>query len=630
MRVSGFWGRCSGTIATWLALLLLTGAAAHAEDGQPRPFAIEVIDEATGRGVPLVELETVNHVTFVTDSHGLAAIAEPDLMHRNVYFTVRSHGYEFPADGFGFRGRSIKVEPGGKATLKLRRRNLAERLYRVTGAGIYRDTLLLGRQAPIKQPLLYGEVMGCDSVMTAIYRDRIYWFWGDTSRPGHPLAANFHITGATTPLPGQGGLAPTVGIDLEYFLGADGAVRPTAQMPGDGPTWIAAVTVLPDETGRERMYASYVKIRNQLESYRWGFAVWNDQTEQFDEVCRFDRRPPIFLEPQAHTFVLKSDDGTEYVYFANPLPLTRVPANAKAFLDPSQYEGYTCLKPGTRPEDGQVERSSDGKLLYAWKRNTPPLTQKDQAKLVERGVIKADEALVALRDVETGRAVYAHSGSTYWNEYRRRWVMMTVELNGESSLLGDVWYAEADEPTGPWRYARKIVTHDRYSFYNPKHHPFFDEDGGRIIYFEGTYTHTFSGNERPTPRYDYNQMMYRLDLSQDELNLPIAFYDAAGRRDTPFVPREPGLPVEFFAKDRPGPGLVPAVWDGKALKIAAAPDASATFYALPVDAKETDGTALLYEYVHEATDARTYSIRPTIDQAGYRRGEPVCRVWSPK
>lgn len=630
MRISGLHGHCSGTIAGWLTVLLLIGAAAYAEDGQPRPFAIQVIDEATGRGVPLVELETVNHVTFVTDSHGLAAITEPDLMHRNVYFTVRSHGYEFPADGFGFRGRTIKVEPGGKATLKLRRRNLAERLYRVTGAGIYRDTLLLGRQAPIKQPLLYGEVMGCDSVMTAIYRDRIYWFWGDTSRPGHPLAANFHITGATTPLPGRGGLAPAVGIDFEYFLGGDGAVRPTAQMPGDGPTWIAAVTVLPDETGRERMYASYVKIRNQLESYRWGFAVWNDETEQFDEVCRFDRRPLIFLEPQAHTFVLQSGDGTEYVYFANPLPLTRVPANAKAFLDPTQYEGYTCLKPGTRPEDGQVERSSDGKLRYAWTRNTPPLTQKDQAKLVERGVIKADETLVALRDVETGRAVYAHSGSTYWNEYRRRWVMIAVELNGESSLLGDVWYAEADAPTGPWRYARKIVTHDRYSFYNPKHHPFFDEDGGRLIYFEGTYTHTFSGNERPTPRYDYNQMMYRLDLSQDDLNLPVAFYDAAGLRKAPFVPREPGLPPAFFAKDRPGPGLVPVVWGGKALKIAAAPDAEALFYALPADAKATDDTALLYEYVHEGTGVRMYSTRPTIDQTGYRRGEPVCRVWNPK
>jgi hypothetical protein len=32
------------------------------------------------------------------------------------------------------------------------------------------------------------------------------------------------------------------------------------------------------------------------------------------------------------------------------------------------------------------------------------------------------------------------------------------------------------------------------------------------VFFEGTYTHTFSGNTAPTPRYDYNQLIYRLNL----------------------------------------------------------------------------------------------------------------------
>jgi hypothetical protein len=48
-------------------------------------------------------------------------------------------------------------------------------------------------------------------------------------------------------------------------------------------------------------------------------------------------------------------------------------------------------------------------------------------------------------------------------------------------------------------------------------HPFFDQEGGRIIYFEGTYASTFSGNTNPTPRYDYNQIMYRLDLADPRL-----------------------------------------------------------------------------------------------------------------
>nr|WP_161501127.1 hypothetical protein [Rhodopirellula sp. SM50] len=41
----------------------------------------------------------------------------------------------------------------------------------------------------------------------------------------------------------------------------------------------------------------------------------------------------------------------------------------------------------------------------------------------------------------------------------------------------------------------------------------FAKDDGRVIFFEGTYTTTFSGNDVPTPRYDYNQMMYKLDLA---------------------------------------------------------------------------------------------------------------------
>jgi hypothetical protein len=54
-------------------------------------------------------------------------------------------------------------------------------------------------------------------------------------------------------------------------------------------------------------------------------------------------------------------------------------------------------------------------------------------------------------------------------------------------------------------------------FYKPTQHPFFDEDGGRIIYFEGTYTNSFSGNPEKTPGYEYNQMMYRVDLTDERL-----------------------------------------------------------------------------------------------------------------
>src|SRR5262249_16272026 len=129
-----------------------------------------------------------------------------------------------------------------------------------------------------------------------------------------------------------------------------------------------------------------------------------------------------------------------------------------------------------------------------------------------------------------------------------------------TSFLGETWYAEADTPLGPWVYARKVVTHDNYSFYNPKQHPYFDQDGGRLIYFEGTYTHTFSGNDQPTPRYDYNQVMYRPELAEQRLNLPVAIYRLEGGGFGPVSKLGPGdtqLRPTFFALDRPAAGSVP-------------------------------------------------------------------------
>src|SRR5690349_16900892 len=109
-----------------LALLIAEPAA---------PFAIIVVDAATGRGVPLIELKTVHGVRYYTDSNGVVAFQEPGLMDETVFFHVSGHGYEFPNDGFGIRGTRLQVKPGGSATIKVTRVNIAERLYRVTGAG---------------------------------------------------------------------------------------------------------------------------------------------------------------------------------------------------------------------------------------------------------------------------------------------------------------------------------------------------------------------------------------------------------------------------------------------------------------------------------------------------------------
>ena len=489
-----------------------------------RVFRIHVVEEGTGRGVPLVELRTVNQIRYVTDSNGIVAFDEPGLFDRKVFFTITSHGYEVDKDGFGFRGKALDVTRGGSADIVIRRVNIARRLYRVTGGGIYRDSVLTGDPIPIREPLLNGKVFGQDSVVNAVYQGKIHWFWGDTNRPDYPLG-NFHVPGATSELPGQGGLEPEIGVNLSYFLDDQGFARPIAPMPGEGPTWISGLIVLKDRDGRERMFASYAKIRKMLEVYERGLAEFNSQSQRFEKVVTFPEASAHAGEfPDGHPF-LYQDKGVEYVYYASPYPLVRVPANPDQLKRPELYESYSCLKPGTKLSQQQFDRGPDGLLRYTWKTGTQLLRQEQQTKLIVERRIKPDDALLNLRDIDSGKVVVAHGGSVYWNSYRQRWVMIAVESYGATSLLGEVWYAEADSPLGPWVYGRKIVTHAKYSFYNPKQHPMFDKDGGRIIFFEGTYTATFSGNHDPTARYDYNQIMYQLDLSDPRLALPVAIYE---------------------------------------------------------------------------------------------------------
>jgi hypothetical protein len=508
--------RRSSAIACAILLSIGPGSTV-ALSGDVEAFGIQMVDAATGRGVPLVTLETTDRKQFVTDSAGFIAIVDPGFWGVDVYFRVRAtHGYQFPADGFGYRGRSFSVEPGKRVRMELERLNLAERLYRTTGAGIYEHAIRLGETPPIDKPLLNAQVTGSDSILAAVYRDRIYWFWGDTDRASYPLG-NFHTTAGTSPLPRNGGLPPDEGVNLSYVTRDDGFVRSVAVMPGDGPTWMGGLTVLRDNDGSERLFAIYTKIRSgTLDAYDWGTAVWNDETEVFDPFSRFDHGFTA-AHSQDHTFLHAADDGTRHVYFGNPFPMVRVEATPMAFADRSRYESFTPLVEGTKPQEQQLDRDADGRLQFSWKPNTPWLRQADERRLVEAGVMAEGERRLALRDLETERTVRAHTGSVYWNEYRERWVMIFVEIGGQPSHLGEVWYAEAEQFTGPWGDARKILTHERMTFYNPKHHPFLDQDGGRIIYFEGTYTKDFAGHDHPTPRYDYNQVMYRLNLADPRL-----------------------------------------------------------------------------------------------------------------
>lgn len=595
-------------------------------------FTIVVVDEDTRRGVPLVELRTVNNLTYYTDSQGVVAFLEPALMDRDVYFSVRSHGYEFAADGFGFRGRKLHTTPGTETRIAIKRLQVAERLYRVTGAGIYADSMLVGRTTPVANPLLNAQVLGSDSVQCLVFGGRIYWFWGDTHRLSYPLG-NFHVPGATSELPGSEGLDPSDGVNLHYFVGEDGFAKPTCKMPGSGPTWIDGLAVVTDAEGKERMFADFVKVKPPLTVYQRGLVEFNSERSEFESRVIFPADAPIL--PGGHTF-RHPDDQVGHIYFGQPAPTVRVRATPGAIQDLGQYEALTCLVEGSRADDPQVDRDENGRIRYRWKRNTPPISQQLQKKLLAAGKIQPSEGLFQCRDVESGKEVVLHHGSTYWNPYRHRWVLIATQSFG-TSALGEIWYLEADNLFGPWTYARKIVTHDRQSFYNPKQHPFFCQQAGRILYFEGTYTHTFSGNDEPTPRYDYNQIMYRLDLDDPRMVLPVAVYSHGNEAGEGFSLRassgtDPAPDrIVFFACDRPFPGSVTLRREKcsphPTLTSRADAPGEILFHALPCQGNETvPGTVPLYEHSRETGEKRFLVGEAKAE--GFRRSpQPLCRVW---
>lgn len=461
------------------------------------PFWIRMVDQETGRGVPLVQLSTPRDaIRFWTDSNGVAAIDDEALNGRDVIFSITSDGYEFPERILDKPAHRVHVEPGAHEELKIRRVNRAERLYRITGADIYRDSLLAGLPVPIAHPLLDGGVTGQDTNIAVVYRDRIFWCYGDTFGLA---AAIFSVSCATSQLPGKGGLDPSVGIDLDYFVDGHGFSRAMLPLPRPGLVWIEGLFTVKDPQGRERLAATYTRQPGVAPPTERGVAVFDDDAGQFRVLAQ----PPARRgHKSSHPFQV-TENGVTYWYF---YPHQRVPDEWSALADPHRWESFTCLQPGAsyNAANPPLERGPDGALVWAWKPDTDRIEANEERRLIARGLMKPEEAWFPLVD-DNGNPTGASPSSVAWNAWRKKWIMLAEKT-------GAVYYAEADRPIGPWKRAVKIVDHRAYNFYNVVLHPFFDQEGGRVIYFEGTYTAAFSAAKEQTPRYDYNQILYRLRL----------------------------------------------------------------------------------------------------------------------
>ena len=632
-------------------------------------FRITVLDRETRRGIPGVELRTSDSRVFYTDSAGVIAFGEPDLLGKAVYFSVNTFGYTFPKNSMGLPSAVLKTGAGKSAEILMDRVNLSERLYRVTGSGIYRDSMLLGDKVPATQDDADVVATGMDSVQAVAYKGKMFWLWGDTniSIASH---GNYRTTCATSDLPGKG-LDPDIGVNLSFFRSKDYPYLKSMAGDAGDVVWLSALRVAREKDGRERLFANYVKVMGagSMAPRERGIVEYDDSAEMFRSVAQYALDAPILPSPVPSGPCLRvNEKGREYIYYSGPFfPAIRSRADAKSQLDLSKYEAFTCLKEGSRADGSpeQLDRDASGRLRWGWKRDTSPLNDRDFRKLEESGYIKDDERWYRLTDVETSQTVRMQNGSVYWNAWRKRWVAIRSEQRG-ASHLGEIWYFEGDTPLGPWIYGRKVVSHamgekgvdpvthrsiarDTYSFYNPTQHPEFDKDGGRVIYFEGTYTTAFSGASSPTPGYDYNQIMYRLSLDDPRLRLPVPIYRIkAGEKEIVYGTKERlekggvAEEVAFYAPDQQRENTV-AVYrapagkkgQGERLALSGSSKGNIAFYAVApdVDIPSTSSasyTVNLYEF-RKADGAVRYSTQESIEgvdgQDFVRSEKPICRVW---
>lgn len=443
-------------VAVITSCLALT---AHAVE----PCRIRIIDAENEWPVPLVELRTTHNVRFVSDNAGVVAFDLPELMDTETWLHVEGHGYAVPKDGFGYGGVRVTPRSGATLTVKVHRQLPAKRLGRITGGGIFGESQKLGDHLDWREQ----RILGCDSVQNAQHNGKLYWGWGDTVLPGYPLG-RFHMIGATTPFRPITEFKPPIRLRYDYFTDKEGVPRNVATMPGDGPTWLSGYIGLPDREGESRLVASYSKIKPPLTEYKRGLCVWNEVTERFDELkivwTRSSSSPEPPRMPSGHATFQTADSGTKWVLFGDPFPSLKCPATFEGWSNPAQWVVLT-------PQASVPVKGSD-------------------------------------------KVVRPHRGAIAWSGFRKKWVTIFTQLNGEASRLGELWYAEADSPKGPWQSAVRVVTHNKYTFYNPALHPEFTDEKSSILLFEATYTHTFSATTYATPRHDYNQVLYRLDLNE--------------------------------------------------------------------------------------------------------------------
>ena len=410
------------------------GAAPARSVPSSQYFRISVVDQTTGRGVPCVCLRTVDRVDYWTDSAGEAAFYEPELMGRTVFFYVESYGYSYPSNAFGVAGLQLVAEPGGRAVVKIKRENIAERIYRCTGEGIYRDSKLLGLRVPDVCEEGKEPVVGQDGGLMLPFRGKFMWSWGDTVCAGFPLGV-FKGVGGTSEFPENGGLDPDVGVRYQYFRDAKGKVRAMVDLDAK-IVWSTAPRLALDMEGKEHLLMNYSLGYEP----HGGILEFDEQSGCFRHAGDLPAGSPF---PYLCSAVLSYRQQGRAHFGYGPWGCVRSGADLASNLDSATWESFTCLKPGATLKDGATafDRDASGRLLWGWRTNASILTDTELVQLVREGKLRPEERWYRPIDVNTGADWLIHDGTVCWNPYRRRWICLRTQYLGDSPV-GEVLYLE--------------------------------------------------------------------------------------------------------------------------------------------------------------------------------------------
>lgn len=503
-----------------------------------RILAVEVDSNGIESGIPLVLFRTAgNYISLFTDSAGNAAFNEPGLMDGPLFFNVLADGYEIdpspsveiyelPYDS----GVVLNVSKYGSAKVLMRRTQMAARLYRLTGSGLYRDSVLTNASGDIPDSIISScreviddvGVLGQDTVMTGTYKGKVFWFFGDTTcqrsaRQNNCEDYGMYTVGATSCVPQSNGKCKAnEPPGLKYFSSQEGGflhVKPMAPdiAPYEQNTWIAAVMVFTNSNGEEVMYSNYMKNPGDGEnagSIQSGMAKWNDALEVFEATSSWPL--DIAFLNGVHTMQLLGEDvnADGYVYMSGGL---RVLATEETVIEYTSYQQYNLDTHMWEYLYAGLGRLGEGNSTTA--KHVGATTRK--IKLHLTSLLPSSWSVASVE----------------WSEYVGMYVVL-----GNGGMHGGIYLAVGPRVTGPWSKGVLVASHNTSgtSCYNQVLLPHLFRDNGRYIQFACTFTAMWSDTDNEfsdsswstclfgmndgancantVPRYEYNNLVYEVDV----------------------------------------------------------------------------------------------------------------------